>query len=120
MTLWTIFQSPLMYGGTLPDIDEFTLSLFTNRDVLYMYQTLTDRRQYYRDDSWIVWHARNDQNEYFAFFNVSEEESEVPKEIWSKLLKPEETVKDLWRQQELTMPNQKVASHGALLVRKQV
>ncbi len=24
MTLWTIFQSPLMYGGTLPDIDEFT------------------------------------------------------------------------------------------------
>ena len=117
MTLWTIFQSPLMYGGTLPDIDEFTLSLFTNRDVIDMYQTLTDRRQYYRDDTWIVWHASNEQNNYVAFFNVSEHELELPEELWSELVQPEEKVKDLWRQQEITLHNNKIASHGVLLIR---
>nr|WP_238482553.1 glycoside hydrolase family 27 protein [Lederbergia galactosidilytica] len=117
MTLWTIFQSPLMYGGTLPDIDEFTLSLFTNRDVIDMYQTLTDRRQYYRDDTWIVWHASNGQSNYVAFFNVSEHELELPEELWSELVQPEEKVKDLWRQQEITLHNNKIASHGALLIR---
>lgn len=117
MTLWTIFQSPLMYGGTLPDIDEFTLSLFTNRDVIDMYQTLTDRRQYYRDDTWIVWHASNGQSNYVAFFNMSEHELELPEELWSELVQPEEKVKDLWRQQEITLHNNKIASHGALLIR---
>lgn len=118
MTLWTIFQSPLMYGGTLPDIDEFTLSLFTNRDVIDMYQTLTDRRQYYRDDTWIVWHASNEQNNYVAFFNVSEHELELPEKLWTELVQPQEKVKDLWRQQEITLHNKKIASHGALLIRK--
>ncbi|WP_420795711.1 hypothetical protein [Lederbergia galactosidilytica] len=82
-----------------------------------MYQTLTDRRQYYRDDTWIVWHASNGQSNYVAFFNVSEHELELPEELWSELVQPEEKVKDLWRQQEITLHNNKIASHGALLIR---
>ena len=34
MTLFTIFRSPLMFGGDLPSNDAFTLSLLTNKSVL--------------------------------------------------------------------------------------
>ncbi|OXM87429.1 hypothetical protein [Paenibacillus rigui] len=34
MTLWCLFRSPLMFGGHLPDNDEWTLSLITNEEVL--------------------------------------------------------------------------------------
>jgi len=30
VTLWCIFHSPLMIGGTLPSLDDWTLSLLTN------------------------------------------------------------------------------------------
>lgn len=36
ITLWCIFRSPLMFGGECTDLDEFTLSLLTNPDILRM------------------------------------------------------------------------------------
>ena len=42
MTLFTIFKSPLMFGGDLPSNDEFTLSLLTNEDVLKMHRESID------------------------------------------------------------------------------
>ena len=38
MTLFTILRSPLMFGGDLPSIDEFTTSLLTNEEVLRMHR----------------------------------------------------------------------------------
>ena len=34
MTLWSMAPSPLMFGGNLPDNDEWTLSMITNDEVL--------------------------------------------------------------------------------------
>lgn len=118
MSLWTIFQSPLMYGGTLPDIDAFTLDLFTNEDVLHMHKTLVEQRQFYRDKIWIVWKATNGENEYIAFFNVSEEEQEIPSAIWSQLLEADDEIQDMWKRRTIAITEQKVASHGVLLVKK--
>lgn len=118
MSLWTIFQSPLMYGGTLPDIDAFTLDLFTNTDVLYMHKTVMEQGQFYRDQTWIVWKATNGENDYFAFFNVSEEAQEIPSFIWSQLLDADDTIQDMWNHRAITISEQKVASHGVLLVKK--
>src|SRR5690606_9104708 len=57
MTLWTMFRSPLMFGGELRDNDEWTPSLLTNRDVLAMHRESRNARQVYRDGSRIVWAA---------------------------------------------------------------
>jgi len=38
MNLWSMFRSPLMFGGDLPTNDEFTLSLITNDEVLAVNQ----------------------------------------------------------------------------------
>ena len=48
MTLWSIFRSPLMFGGDLPSTDAFTLSLLTNKNVLAMHRRSTRNRQLFR------------------------------------------------------------------------
>lgn len=117
MTLWTIFQSPLMYGGRLPDIDSFTLDLFTNREVMEMYQTITSQRQVYRDEDWIIWQAQNEESKYVALFNVSENGLTLPDNFISEFI-GKEKVMDLWKSEIVNTHNQKINSHGALLIRK--
>ena len=39
MTLWCIFRSPLMVGAELTKLDDWTLSLLTNREVLSLWRT---------------------------------------------------------------------------------
>jgi hypothetical protein len=45
MTLWAILRSPLMFGGNLPDNDEWTLSLLTNDEVLAVNQASVNNRE---------------------------------------------------------------------------
>lgn len=116
MTLWTICQSPLMYGGTLPDIDSFTLSLFTNKKVIEMYQQINAQGEIYRDKDWIVWEASSKTDNYFAIFNVSDIDTTIPSEVLEFL--PENTLFELWQEKELDLTKASVNSHGALLLQK--
>src|SRR5699024_2038168 len=116
MTLWTIFQSPLMYGGTLPDIDDFTLSLFTNEEVLDMYHSLVDRRQIYRDDNWIMWQAHSETDTYVAVFNVSDDPDCLPKSLVNKIKARQ--FRDLWAKEDSSFETAlEVNSHGARLLK---
>ncbi len=106
-----------MYGGRLPDIDSFTLDLFTNREVMEMYQTITSQRQVYRDEDWIIWQAQNEESKYVALFNVSENGLTLPDNFISEFI-GKEKVMDLWKSEIVNTHNQKINSHGALLIRK--
>lgn len=72
MNLWTIFKSPLMFGGDLPQNDPATDSLLTNRDVLYMHHYSAANRQLSRNDNYIVWAADDpaDGSKFAALFNT--------------------------------------------------
>lgn len=72
MNLWTIFRSPLMFGGDLPQNDEFTNSLLTNRDVLYMHSYSAGNRQLGSEGGHIVWTADDPANgdRFAALFNT--------------------------------------------------
>lgn len=77
MNLWTIFRSPLMFGGDLPQNDEATNALLTNRDVLYMHHYSTANRQLERtDDNLVTWTADDPANgdKFVALFNLGGEE----------------------------------------------
>lgn len=71
MSLWSIFRSPLIFGGELRDNDDWTLSLLTNREVLRMQRESHGAREaLYRDDL-IVWTAAHDDGtRYTAVFNI--------------------------------------------------
>ncbi|PHN02721.1 NPCBM/NEW2 domain-containing protein [Flavilitoribacter nigricans] len=73
MSLWTIFKSPLMFGGHLPDNDAFTNSLLTNKEVLDMHGTSVNNRQWFNRDESIAWTADDPTNgdKYVALFNLS-------------------------------------------------
>ena len=76
MTLWCIFRSPLMIGTDLPQIDEKTLKLLTNVDVLEM---LGDGRgvQIRRTDNEAVWKSVGEHCARVALFNLSDEAGDI-------------------------------------------
>lgn len=71
MTLWSIFKSPLMFGGHLPDNDTFTNSLLTNNEVLEMHNYSVNNKEWYSQDDRIAWTADDPANgdKYVALFN---------------------------------------------------
>lgn len=80
MNLFTIFRSPLMFGGDLPSNDEFTLSLLTNKEVLKMHREGTDVRQVFRkDDKQVAITSRNANTDevYLALFNIDNEQPQA-------------------------------------------
>jgi alpha-galactosidase len=74
MTLFTIFRSPLFFGGNLPNNDEFTLSLLTNKEVLKMHRESSDVRQLFRQDGKVAITSKNKKtgDTYLGLFNISE------------------------------------------------
>jgi len=103
MTLFTIFKSPLMFGGDLPSNDDFTLSLLTNTDVLKMHRYGSQVRQLFNDDGKVAITSKNDGTGevYLALFNTSNDEA--PGEITVNLndlgITGKCTVTELWRGQ---------------------
>jgi len=74
MSLFSICRSPLMFGGNLPDNDEFTLSLLTNKDVLYINKYSQNNRQLFRNDDLIAWVADDPKtgDKFLALFNAQD------------------------------------------------
>ena len=73
LTPWSIFRSPLMLGAELPSLDEATLALLTNRDVLRLNRHSFGARQIARNNACAVWVSRDeDGSRYAALFNLSD------------------------------------------------
>jgi len=96
MTLWAMFKSPLMIGGDLMDLDEATLSLLTNKEVLDLDQYSLGGHQVYCENNCIIWSAEKGGSTYLAVFNIGDETlsytletapgTDDIKEIWSQNL----------------------------------
>jgi hypothetical protein len=86
MSLWSIFRSPLMFGGDLPSNDAFTLSLLTNKDVLAVHSGSTNNRQLFRQNDLVAWVADDPKtgDKFLALFNAQDQELASEKEAaWS-------------------------------------
>jgi hypothetical protein len=73
-TFFAIFRSPLMFGGDLPSLDEFTLSLLTNEAILKMHRESAGVKQLFQRDDALAVTSRNPNNGdvYLAVFNLSD------------------------------------------------
>lgn len=72
MTLWTIFRSPLFFGGDLTYNDSWTNELISNKDAIYVNQHSTDNRQVSNNGSAVIWTAKDSESDtrYAALFNT--------------------------------------------------
>ncbi|MFC0272770.1 glycoside hydrolase family 27 protein [Metabacillus herbersteinensis] len=111
MTLWSIFRSPLMFGGELRDNDNWTLSLLTNEEVLEVHKNSHSARQVYRKDDKVVWTAQGDDVLYVALFNIGEDKQEVTVDFNQLNLSSSEQVqlRDLWKREQLVSVNNEIS-----------
>lgn len=79
MTLWCMFRSPLMVGAELTKLDDWTLSLLTNQELLYMLKESCHGIQIRRTDNMAVWRNKDEDsgNVCLALFNLSDADAEL-------------------------------------------
>jgi len=104
MSLWSIAQSPLMFGGHLPDNDEFTTSLITNDEVLAVNQHGVGGRAFAEGGDSVVWiaDAAGSPSKYLAVFNVGDRRPIDIRVEWRALGMPARCLlRDLWERKDV-------------------
>jgi hypothetical protein len=123
MTLWAITRSPLIMGGDLRHLDEPTLALLTNPEVLAVDQASSDNRPHFVEDFVRVWSARpgDGKGRYVALFNPTDKAREVSIALRDLGLAGVSQVRDLWARRSLDSASGRLAQmlppHGAGLYR---
>ena len=79
MTLWCMFRSPLMIGAELTMMDEWTMSLLTNRDVLGLLKESCQGTQIMRSERQAIWKNKDNNTGVvcIALFNLSDMDGTV-------------------------------------------
>lgn len=124
MTLWSIAQSPLMFGGDLATLDAATLKLITNDEVLAVNQHARGARQLFRQGNQVVWTARDPRDGvvYAALFHIGDSGAEKVGVRWRELGLPSRCrVRNLWSRIDLgTLENEtgfQIGPHASELIR---
>jgi lysophospholipase L1-like esterase len=131
MTLWCIARSPLIFGGDLTKLDDFTRKLITNPEVLAVDQNSTGNRQLFCKDGLIAWVADvpNSKDKYLALFNTRSgeqgkaagEDAQILVDLAEFGFHERAQARDLWSHKDLGMITnqfaQSIPSHGAGLFR---
>lgn len=109
MNLWSMFRSPLMIGGYLPENNDFTLSLITNKTLLAINQESRNNKVIYLDENKSIWTADSDDGKYvyLAVFNISDTlmEDEILFEEVGLENNREYGLENIWTKEKLTMKN---------------
>jgi hypothetical protein len=123
MTLWSIARSPLIFGGDLTKLDDETLDLITNPEVIAVDQRSLNNRQLFRtDDGRVAWIADvpKSKDRYLAVFNLTDTETTVPVTLSDAGLGGAVRVRDLWARKALgttSVFSPAIPAHGAGLYR---
>ena len=128
MTLWSIARSPLMHGGDMTKMDDFTLALLTNDEVLAVNQRSTNNRPLFERDKLIAWAADvpDSSDKYLAVFNAQDvvpgrENAKVSAPLVDLGITGPAKVRDLWTHKDLGVVEKEISRdipfHGAGLYR---
>ena len=124
ISLWCLLASPLLIGCEMTQLDEFTLGLLENDEVIDINQDPFGRQaaRIAKNDMLEVW-AKDleDGSKAVGLFNRGSGEETITVN-WADLgLSGEQTVRDLWRQKDLGkftgQFEAKVGRHGVVLVK---
>ena len=126
ISLWAILASPMLIGCDMNMLDEFTLSLLCNHEVLDINQDplgIQGVKQTVKDDYYVYIKPLEDGSLAVGLFNISDQPRKIGFIPHKLGLFGEQTVRDVWRQKDIAKVAQKeyweteVAPHGAVLLR---
>lgn len=124
ISLWCLLSAPLLIGCDITKLDDFTLNLLTNDEVLAIDQDPLGKqaKQVTANIDYQVWVKElEDGSKAIGIFNISDEHMKI-KINWNELGLPEQCkLRDLWRQKDLGNFKEsfttKVVSHGVILLK---
>jgi alpha-galactosidase len=124
VSLWAILAAPLIFSGDITRLDDFTLSLLTNDEIIEVDQDPMGKPGYRvskSGDSEVWMRQLEDGSIAVGLFNRGETMAKVTA-YWSDLgISGKQKVRDLWRKKDLGNHNEKykarVARHGVLMLR---
>eukprot|EP01121_Diplochlamys_sp_Union-15-3_P008291 TRINITY_DN2195_c0_g1_i3.p1 TRINITY_DN2195_c0_g1~~TRINITY_DN2195_c0_g1_i3.p1 ORF type:complete len:194 (-),score=15.62 TRINITY_DN2195_c0_g1_i3:30-611(-) len=122
-SLWCIFRNPLIFGGNLLELDEFTMSILSNPEVISINQASSNNRQLWANKVPNVqaWAASGTLNStYVALFNLGETTSSFQFSFADVDLTGNSCfVRDLWLHKDLGQSTGSISvsinSHGVKL-----
>jgi alpha-galactosidase len=124
VSLWSLVAAPLIFSGDITRLDDFTLGLLCNDEVIDVDQDPLGKpgRRMARQGTREVWaRGMEDGSLAVGLFNRGEKEAEVVA-LWADLgITGPRRVRDLWRQKDLGVFEErfsaKVGRHGVVLTR---
>lgn len=127
MTLWAILASPLLIGCDLAELDDFTLSLLCNPEVIDVNQDPlgypASRIMFEQGRSAVYMKPLEDGSVALAMFNLSGEEIDLsfsPREL---RMTGDQMIRDLWEREDISKVgyrarwSRKIPAHGAFFVK---
>jgi len=124
VSLWSIVAAPLIFSGDITRLDDFTLSLLTNDEIIEVDQDPMGKPGYRvsKHEDLEVWvRPLEDGSHAVGLFNRGEKEAKVTT-LWSDLgITGKQRVRDLWKQKDIGRFDKKfsasVIRHGVTMVR---
>lgn len=115
MTLWSIARSPLIMGGDLRHLDDATLALLTNPEVLAVNQRSTGNTPYFLEDGIRAWSAWSEDGKarYLALFNTGDKPRDVTVPLRTVGMAGPAKVRDVWQRRDLAPVRDAVSTHLA-------
>ncbi len=124
MSMWCLMAAPLIFSGDMTKLDDFTLNVLCNRELIAVDQDPLGRQSRIvrqNEDELILLKPLADGSQALGLFNLGE----FPREIavtWKELgLSRPQRLRDLWRQADLgILPDGmtcEIGRHGAAVVR---
>jgi hypothetical protein len=127
LSLWSIARSPLILGADLTRLDDFTLSLITNPEVIAVDQASSNNREFFRRGGFRGWVADvpGSRDRFLGLFNTQTEPggagSAIPVRLSELGFAGPARIRDLWARSDLGTFNGEfapvLAQHGAGLYR---
>jgi alpha-galactosidase len=124
MSLWSLIASPLIYSGDMSKLDEFTINVLCNPEVIEVNQDVLGECGLViqkSDSSFLIVKNLADGSKAVGLFNRGKNPEEVVVD-WVELgISGKYTVRDLWHQKNLGVYKQKykteVPAQGVVMVK---
>lgn len=124
MSLWSLMAAPLIYSGDMSKLDEFTINVLCNPEVIEINQDpLGESAQVIKrnDQQFIMIKTLNNGSKAVGLFNRGKEPANVNVDFKELAFTGKHMVRDLWRQKDLGkytyMFTARVPSTGVIMVR---
>ena len=124
MSLWSLVAAPLIFSGDITRLDDFTLSLLTNDEIIEVDQDELGKPGYRvsKSEDTEVWIRQlEDGSQAVGLFNRGKNEINITA-FWKDLgISGKQKVRDLWRQKDIGGFKDKFSSevpaHGVVMLR---